>query len=424
MSAHRIQNFDALATTEARTHALEIIEAAYDAIDTDVAMRACVRVSGDTLMVGDQRFDLSAYEHVYIVGCGKVACQAAATLEGIVKSKVKDGAVIGISGHVCEIVSTYTGSHPLPSGANIAASEHMLRIGKEVSERDLVFAIIGGGGSALLCSSQGECDQSAALYTAFLSTGGTIDELNVVRRHLSDLKGGGLAKALYPATVIGLIFSDVAGGDLRTVASGPTYKDDSTVADARAIVDKYHLGEFTLVETPKEDTYFEKVHNVLVVSNELALEAMRRKAHELGYETVIGGCDPYAPPEEVLACLEKAASPGTVALFGGEPRLAVQPDQGGSGGRNSYLAAAALDVVSDGQVFASFASDGRDNSDAAGALVDLSTKCALETEGIDIAAHRARYDTNAVFDDVPSLIMTGPVEANVSDLALLLTPRV
>lgn len=421
---HRIRNFGDLATSPARTDALDIIEAVYAAIDTDAALRARIRVEGDTLFVVDQTFALSAYEHIYIVGCGKVACQAAATLEGIVRDKIKDGAVVGISPHVCGIVTTYQGTHPLPSGANIAASEHIINIGKEVTERDLVFAIVGGGGSALLCSSQEECDQSAELYTAFLETGGTIDELNIVRRHLSTLKGGGLAKALYPATVIGLIFSDVVGGDVRTVASGPTYKDDSTIEDARAIIEKYKLGAFSLVETPKEEKYFENVNNILIVSNDVALRAMEEKARLLGYEPLTAACDPYAAPQEMLRALEERARPGSVVLLGGEPRLAVARGEGGSGGRNSYTAAAALDVLTENQVFASFASDGCDNGSAAGAIVDLGTRRALEAAGTDVSAYRARYDTNTLLAGANALIMTGPVEANVSDVLLLLTPRV
>lgn len=421
---HRIQNFHDLATSPARTDALEIVEAAYEAIDTDAAIHARVRVEGDALTVGDEHFDLSQYEHIYIVGCGKVACQAAATLESIVKQKVRGGAVVGISPHLCEVVTTYLGTHPLPSGTNVAASEHMLRIGKEVTERDLVFAIIGGGGSALLCSSQEECDQSAELYTEFLKTGGTIDELNVVRRHLSTLKGGGLAQALYPATVVGLIFSDVVGGDLRTVASGPTYQDDTTIDDARAIIEKYKLGDFVLVETPKEGKYFEKVKNILIVSNDVAITAMGEKARALGYEVVAPGCDPYAAPADMLRAFEKAARPGAVVLLGGEPRLAVASGKGGSGGRNSYMAAAALEFLRDGQVFASFASDGRDNSDAAGGIVDLGAKQSILERGMDLRGYISRYDTNTVLKHANALLMTGPIEANVSDLLLLLTPAV
>ncbi|MBI4088254.1 DUF4147 domain-containing protein [Candidatus Kaiserbacteria bacterium] len=419
----RIKNFDALASTPARTDALEVIEAAYDAIDSEKAIRAHVKLDGSMLAVGDESIDLSKREHVYIVGCGKVACQAAAALENILRAYVKDGAVIGVTNHACDIVTTYQGTHPLPSSANFAASDHMLRIGNEVTERDLVLAIIGGGGSALLCSSQSECDQSSDLYNAFLTSGGTIDELNIVRRHLSPLKGGGLAKVLYPAEVIGLIFSDVVGGDLRTVASGPTYRDDTTIADAQALIGKYSLGSYALVETPKDDTYFQNVRNVLIVSNDTALRAMNEKARSLGYEVATPGCDPYGTPESVLQAMEAVATPGSIVVFGGEPRLAVSGGGWGRGGRNTYMALISLETLRDGQVFASFASDGIDNSEAAGAITDLGTKQTLRDADVPIEKRKKEFDTNIVFEKSGDLIMTGVVESNVSDLALLLTPR-
>jgi len=419
----RIKNFDALASSPARADALSVIEAAYAAIDTDRALRAKVTLVGDVLTIGNERIDLSEYDRVFIVGCGKVACQAAATLEDIVRAYVTDGAVVGVTDRVCDIVTTYQGTHPLPSSVNFAASDHMRRIGEAVTERDLVLAVIGGGGSALLCSSQGECDQSSELYNAFLRSGGTIDELNVVRRHLSPLKGGGLAKLLYPATIVGLIFSDVSGGDLRTVASGPTYMDDSTVADAEAIIDAYHLGSYALIETPKDGTYFEKVRNILIVSNETALKAMGDKARALGYESREPACDPYGAPESVLRAMNEAAAPGSMMIFGGEPRLAVPPEGKGSGGRSGYMALVSLDMLTGGQVFASFASDGRDNGDVAGAIVDVGSKRRLLDARVPLQEHAVRYDSHTVFGKIGDLIMTDVMEANVSDLALLLTPH-
>ena len=123
--------------------------------------------------------------------------------------------------------------------------------------------------------------EGAKLYDGFLKTGRTIAEMNTVRKHLSLLKGGGLAKIAYPATVIGLIFSDVPGNNFENVASGPTYKDKTTIADAQKIITENNLGKFDLIETPKEDKYFEKVYNFVLVSNKTAVEAMAKKAKNL-----------------------------------------------------------------------------------------------------------------------------------------------
>ena len=139
--------------------------------------------------------------------------------------------------------------------------------------------------------------QGRKLYDAFLAAGGTIGELNTVRKHLSLLKGGGLAKLLYPATVVGLVFCDVPGGKIEDVASGPTFKDTSTVHDAQLILDKYGLTGFNLTETPKEDIYFEKVRNILLVSSDDALAAMHVEAKQLGYKPKIFSSKIYGTAE-------------------------------------------------------------------------------------------------------------------------------
>lgn len=421
---HYIKNFDTLAKTPARKDALSIVEAGYAAIDTDAALRAFVTLQGDTLHVGDATYDLAQYERVFIVGCGKVACRAAATLESILKGKVSGGAVIGVSDITCDVVHLYKGTHPKPSGKNFAAAEHMLRIGSSITERDLVLAIVGGGGSSLLCASQNECDQGARLYESFLGSGGIIEELNVVRQHISPLKGGGLAKALYPATIVGLIFSDVPGGDPSAVASGPTYFDDSTVEDAQRVIQKYNLGDYELIETPKDKKYFENVHNVEVVSNRTAIGAMAQRARELGYAVQESACNPYELTTDTIACLVGEARPNSVVLLGCEPRLVVPDECEGEGGRMSYLALEALEVMRDNQVCVAAASDGRDNSDFAGAIADNETRKALGVHHVVLDDYKVCRDSNPVFRFANDLIDTGVIEANVSDLVLLLTPKV
>lgn len=418
---NRIRNAAGLSRTDARADVLAIIESAFEAIDTGAAIRSRIKLDGDTLTINQEKFNLGEYEHIYIVGCGKVACEAASELEDILKDRIKDGAVIGVAKKVCDIIATYEGTHPRPSAANFDASAHMMRIGDVVTENDLVLAIVGGGGSALLCSSEGECDQAIALYDDFLPTGGTINELNVIRRHLSPLKGGGLAKALYPATVVGLIFSDVADGDLATVASGPTYMDSTTMADAQKIITKYGLDSYEMRETPKDSRFFEKVHNIPIVTNMFALDAMRQEAERRGYAVVIPSCDPYAAPADIIECLTAAAKPHSVVLFAGETRLSVPDGVTGSGGRNSTLALHALERLSDTQTFASFASDGHDNSQSAGAIVDSATRDMLTALDGGIEKYLANFDANGALKQTHDLIDTGHLASNVADLAILLT---
>ena len=155
----------------------------------------------------------------------------------------------------------------------------------------------------------GECDQGTKLFASFLPGGGTIEELNTVRKHISHLKGGGLAKALYPATVIGLVFSDVPGGDIAAVASGPTCPDTSTNHEAQAIIEKYNLGSFNLTETPKDPKYFAKVHNFTIVSNVTALSAMQKTAAELTYRTELVSATQYATATDTATQLTQKTQP-------------------------------------------------------------------------------------------------------------------
>lgn len=418
---HRIKNYQELAKTKHHQDALDIIEAGYDAIDTEKAILENIKLVDGVLKVKDNEYDLSDFENIYIVGCGKVVCKAAATLEKVLDKKITDGAVIGINGGICEVVKDYEGTHPIPSQQNFKATEDIMRVGEKATDKDLVIAIIGGGGSALLCSSQKECDQGRDLYEDFLPSGGSIDELNLVRRHISTLKGGGLAKILYPATVVSLIFSDVPGDDCRVVASGPTYKDDSTIADAKKIVEKYNIRNLELVETPKEDKYFEKVKNVLLVSNNNAIAKMSEKAESLGYKSINGGCNLYNFPDEVNKNFQDLAEENSVVIFGGETKLVVPENCSGKGGRNDFLSLFMSEHLKDNQIFVSMASDGHDNTDAAGGIVDGQTSEEIKSLGIDLEKHKVCLDSYPVLEKVNKLFFTGYIESNVSDLMFLLT---
>ena len=416
-----IKNYSDLASTDLRKDALDISEAGLQAIDTEQVLLDAIKVSDGVITVMGESFTLNDYKNIYIVGFGKVSCTAAATLETLLQDKVKDGAVIGLKEKTCAVVDTYAGTHPMPSHYNYTATKHIMEIAQCATEQDLVLVIVSGGGSALLCSTMSECDQGKTLYESFLSAGGTIDELNVVRRHISTLKGGGLAKALYPATVVSLIFSDVPGGDVTTVASGPTFKDLTTVDDAKAIVDKYNLGSFQLVETPKSDECFEKVHNFTVVSNVIALEAMQNKAIELGYKSEIVSATQYATPEETQASLADKNTPNTMYCLGGETKLIIPANCIGKGGRNDYLALVMMDSLEDNQIFVSLASDGKDNTEAAGALVDQETKAKAKSAGLVKEEYTECLNSYPFFDELGDHIVTGILESNVSDLMFILT---
>ncbi|MFA6300776.1 MAG: DUF4147 domain-containing protein [Candidatus Paceibacterota bacterium] len=422
MSEGFIKNFDKLATTDNRKIALEIMESGLEAISTKKVIESSISLVGNILIVKGKEYNLSNFKNIKIVGFGKSSCEAALALEKILGSKIDEGAVIGLSATTCEYIETFAGTHPRPSTANTEASKRIYEIAKDSKEDDLIIVLVSGGGSALLCSTEVECEQGIKLYDAFLGSNKTIAEINTVRKHISSLKGGGLAKIAYPATVIGLVFSDIPGDDVENVASGPTYKDITTVADAEKIVKENNLGIFDLIETPKEDKYFEKVTNFVLVSNKIAADAMAKKAQELGLLAKIISTELYDEIDTVVEKLFSAREDGTVVLAAGEPRIVV-PKGGGKGGRNLHLGISMIKKKSleSGSVFISYASDGMDNSDSAGAVVDINTIKKAKDMLLNIDDYYEHFDSYSFFQKTDDMIMTGPTGANVSDLMILLT---
>lgn len=415
----RITNYDSLATTPTRSDILSIMDAGLAAIDTSLVLSERLTLHGDSLCIDDHCYDLTSVRTIKVIGIGKASCRAARSLEEILGNRIDSGEAIGILDTTCDIISTHVGTHPRPSMTNVEISQKIVDLTHDLTEEDLVIVIVSGGGSSLLCWPASECTQGEQLYNAFLDSGGTIEELNLVRKHLSLLKGGGLAKLLYPASVLGLIFSDVPGGNLSDIASGPTFRDSSTQADAQAIIEKYNLGSFELVETPKDDQYFERVVNVPITTNDHALAGMELRARDLGYTVVNLGGTHYEPAEELVASMITSSSPGTVVLAGGEPKLVVTGD-GGSGGRNLYTDLVALSHIQPEHTFLSFASDGIDNCDAAGAIADSLTLERLSESNLSLSDSLSSFDALTFFESLDQLVVTGITESNVSDLMILI----
>jgi len=354
-----------------------------------------------------------------VIAFGKASCEAAGTLEKILDNRIHEGIIIDIKETKCKIIESFVGTHPRPSMANVTATKNILEFAKDTNDKDLVLVAVSGGGSALLCSSEDECNQGQKLYDDFLRSGGTIKELNIVRKHISTLKGGGLAKLFYPATIIGLIFCDISGGHYDQVASGPTFKDITTIDDARKIIDKYKLGGFSLIETPKEDIYFEKVINISMISNVIALEAISQKAKELGMSAKIISSEIFEDAKTTINNFLEASEETDVIIGGGEITVSVKGNKG-SGGRCLYLAMSILPYLKENQVFAAIASDGMDNCDSAGAVVDINSYKKSQELGLDLKKHIDDADAYSFFEKTGELIMTGPTGANVADAMILL----
>ncbi|MCX6751695.1 MAG: DUF4147 domain-containing protein [Candidatus Nomurabacteria bacterium] len=426
MTVHSIKNFDELATTPNRKMALEIIETGLEAINTEKVIEDSISLVGSALFIKGKSFNLTKFKKIKVVGFGKSSPDAALALEKILGKRISGGAVIGLQKVPTEYIESFIGTHPRPSETNIEAGKKIYEIINESNEDDLIIVLVSGGGSALLCYPESEYTEGARLYDEFLECGKTTIEMNIVRNHLSLLKGGGLAKLAYPATVIGLVFSDVPGDHFEYVASGSTYKDKTTIGDAKQIIKNNNLGKFDLIETPKEDKYFENVCNFILVSNKTAVKAMEKKAEEFGLEANIISTELYDETNRALDKIFAAKKDNFVILAAGEPRIVVKKG-GGKGGRNLHMGLEVLknkmiEANSD-SVFISFASDGMDNSDAAGAIVDKKTIEKVEKLNLNISDYLQRFDSYNFFQKSGDIIMTGATGANVSDLMILLSKK-
>lgn len=418
-----IKNRKTIAVTVARRDALAVLETGLKAIGSREAIRRAVSRKGDVLTVQDRKYDLKRFKRIFLIGIGKAAADSAVELERILGSRITDGIVLDVKPARLKRVKSMVGTHPLPSGANTRATGEIVGLLKQVESGDLVVTVVSGGGSALLCMPyEMKCGQLAMITKAMMRKGATIAEMNTVRKHLSEIQGGQFARLAYPATVIGLILSDVVGDDLALVASGPTVMDLTTVADARKVMEKYdllrtcRLPDCRLNETPKDPVYFRDVSNHLIMSNSVALEAMKAAAEKRGYPVRIYSRTLDGEAREVGRMLAGLPKPGEMVLSGGETTVTVRGE--GKGGRNQELALGALATVGDDVLVLSCASDGIDNTPAAGAIADAVSAAKAERLKLDPKAYLAKNDSFTFWRRVGAQIMTGMTGANVSDLMI------
>ncbi len=434
-----------------RRQVVEIMQAALEAVDPAGAVRRFVQRDGDLLVVGDTTYHLSDYQNVYVVGAGKADAAMAQAIESILGDRLTKGIVNVKYEHTLptERIALQEAGHPVPDEAGIAGSRQIAEVLEAAGSNDLVICLISGGGSALMTLPvEGvTLDDLQALTSALLRAGATIVEINIIRKHLDRLKGGKLARLAAPARVVSLILSDVVGNPLDAIASGPTVPDNSTFEDAWRLLERFDLldkvpesvvdvirrgmqGE--IPENPVEgDAIFDGIQNVIVASNDLAAEAAQRQAEALGLNTML--LSTYVEGEarevaRVLAAIAKEirgsgrplAAPACVIL-GGETTVTLKGD--GKGGRNQEMALAAaiaIDGLEDTAI-ACLATDGTDGpTDASGALADGSTVARARDLGMDPWAYLAGNNAYPFFEALEDLLMTGPTQTNVNDLAFVL----
>ena len=426
----KIKNSEALATTPLRELALKILEAGLTAIDTKEAIRSGIHFSEGTLSVLGKNFSLDAEGKLFVVCVGKCATDAARALEDIFGAKISGGVAIDIRcDETLEYIESCEGDHPFPTERNIDATKKIIKLLEGITEKDTVLFVISGGGSTLLCQPENHtCQDERLVVEGLFEAGAGIIEINTIRKHLSLARGGYLAKYSYPAQVISLIFSDVVGNDFQFIASGPTLKDETTVEEAKKIFEKYAdsmkclFHADNLFETPKEEKYFKNVSNILLVSNETALEAMKKEAKRFGFSGKI--CSSCLTGEARVVgrnlLREIESTPSKTALFyGGETTVRIEGK--GKGGRNQELSLSALKELSqENVIITSLASDGWDNSPSAGALCDMLIKKKAEEEHFSIEKFLENNDSFTFFETVGGKIESGPTGSNVADLVLAL----
>ena len=289
---HLIKNWDEVAVTEQRQHALRIFETVIAAVQPGQALHRKLSRQANLLTVGQRTYDLDQFKNIFVVGIGKAALDAAAFLEEVLGDRLSSGIVLDTRTGPLQRLVSLAGTHPLPTEVNVRATERICAAVSAAQADDLVLVIVSGGGSALLCQPYDlTCEEVSRITGALITSGAAIEEINTVRKHISEVQGGQLARLAYPAAMVGLIFCDIPSEDMSLVASGPTFLDRSTVQDAEKILTKYdviktcRLEGCTLRETPKSAKLFAKVHNELIVNGAEAARSMAQEAERLGYES-------------------------------------------------------------------------------------------------------------------------------------------
>ena len=419
-----------------RRQALSIFRAAVAAADPAAAVQLRLERAGT-----------SRYRDIFVVGAGKAGASMAAAAERVLGKRITGGLVNVKYGHVAKLrrIELNECGHPVPDERGVAGAERIAQIAEGATRDDLVLCLISGGASALLPlpAPPLSLEDKQEVTRLLLACGADINEFNAVRKHLSRIKGGQLARFAWPAAVEALLLSDVIGDDPGVIGSGPAAPDASTFADVARIVEKYGIekrlpasvkrrlelaldGE--IAETPKPgDPVFRRVRNTVIGSNRLALAAAARRARQLGFRTLVLSSEIQgetlgvarmhgAIAREIVRCGQPIRPPACI-LSGGETTVTLRGN--GLGGRNQeFVLAAALEIsgLRDTVVF-SAGTDGTDGpTDAAGAMADGST-LARNPEG---AAYLNSNDSYHYFEALGDLVKTGPTLTNVMDVRVVL----
>lgn len=435
-----------------RRDLLEILEKVIESVNPEKIIKDNVVLRNGKLIISDKIFNLKKYKNIYVVGAGKATYFMARAFENVLGEKIKEGLINipKVLGKKLAYVEINLASHPIPNKSGVLGAQKIVKILKKAQKDDLVIALISGGGSALLpLPAPGiSLADKIKISDLLIRSRASIDEINVVRKHISQIKGGQLARLSYPATLVSLYISDVVGDDLSVIASGLTSPDSSTFAQAIVILKKYKMWKGTpksikrylkkgtrgeIAETPKpNDIIFRKgkIHNFILASGKIALEKATLKAKKLGYHVLPLTSFLEGEVHEVSKVFLSFAyeiqkynsliKKPVLILASGETTLNLTGR--GQGGRNQELVMASVPRLKEGITFVSFGTDGIDGRTevpVAGGIASFSTKTKSKKLNLDINKFLATNSSYAYLKKLGELIKTGYTGTNVGDVVMV-----
>lgn len=433
-----------------RTVAEQIFLAGVDRVLPVNLINNIMTLQDNILKIGNLDFLLNAIDNIYVIGAGKASALMAQEVEKILGSRITHGHVSVKYGYSCRLkyIDITEAGHPVPDSNGLTATSEILKLANIAGKDDLVISLISGGGSSLLSDIPEGCtfEDIMRVNSLLVNCGASISEINAVRKHLSHVKGGQLARTVHPATLVNLMLSDVPGDFPEVIASGPTVPDSTTFKQALGVLSSYNLMEKlpsriikyleegdagVRPETPKEgDPVFEKTFNFLVGTNRIALKSAEDKSLEFNINAIIVDDQLQGDVNSVADYIVETSLKfktnvneikPVCLLFGGETTVHMTGD--GKGGRNQHLALLASELlqVSKGITVLCAGTDGNDGpTDAAGAVVDSDTIPDALLKKIDPEKYLVNYDSYNFFKKTGGHIITGPTFTNVMDIIVVI----
>ncbi len=433
-----------------RSIAEQIFIAGVESVLPDRLIKKHLSLTDNELFINNKPFDLNVIKNIYVIGAGKASAMMAAEVEKVLGNRITEGHIVvkyGCSRRLKYIKVTEAG-HPVPDSNGFMATRAIMELAERAGSADLVICLLSGGGSSLFTDfPEGSSpEEMVKISDLLVNCGASITEINAVRKHLSAVKGGQLARTVYPAELVSLILSDVPGDRIDVIASGPTAPDPTTFRQAVTVLESFDLmgsvpaGIFKYLsdgvagirsETPKpSDIIFKRTWNILVGNNRLALESARRKALDYNINGVIidnqlQGDTSSVAEYIVDICLSFQSDENEVKpvclLFGGE--TTVKMTGRGLGGRNQHLALICSLLLHNhpGITILAAGTDGNDGpTDAAGAVVDSSTSSSAVLKHLDPLKYVKDFDSYNFFKKTGGHVITGPTMTNVMDMIVVI----